>query len=814
MPIKIGLNAKLGIGIIVVFGLILAGYYVYGPLWYKWYEWKLCSSDKAEVLYAAAEVAKTKKSAIPYIRKWLETPSDRLVLGACLVLENMETGIGGDFLPWMEHLLSGPPSEITEAAIRVLEKYKFPFSDKGYLWVDDKGIPVSRIRNYLIHVLEHGESLDERNEAFFSLSTIWDKYSVKVLEKAMLREYYCYPRFSGMSQFCGRMDPNTLDFLVEYLEKKDGADSSFDGEMRGAGGLIWCIGFPPGKEYLIKRLLKLVKTKPHQGVIFALCGAKGNEEAAKVAVESIDNAIGVFDSDYFLRCIADTGTNSSIPYLMQVLEDNGDDADIACAKLVETGNPDVLDNVIRWNLNAGKECFTQIWETANGSEDEDIFYYIPGLMAEYGYFNFDDTRSFYILSCGPWDNAFINALLSKLDDENPDVRRIAMIYLAQIGDSRTVESLIKYYSKEKDLALKRKCACAVGTLFSPAVSTFFNSILETENDYVLNAIAVWALGELEEKPAIPKILKTREKFRNKGPVNSACLLSLGMMRDHGLTDFFIQCLENNEYPIQFCIKALSLCATPADTKAIDALDSVVGNYCNENYFDIRHSVYFYAIEAIRKIGGEYAVEKLYNRLVNTRNINYARGLAKMGDKRALRIIEEEIVKEINSNKITGWCKLLNYYCFSDVEKIFEKTEKIRNNTWQEHLFTLYKARENGGADLIKARAAVELRNILKLGEDEEETSLYWTEAIWGNSYLLYSRIYHNYFQPYEDAYKVFDELPDDFPRFDKNAFMSKLKQIRTWRKQLAWIEKNKHNLRFDAANRKYYLAPDGKSSGR
>lgn len=806
MPLKLGLNAILAIGIVIVFGLILAGYYCYDPILFKWYSWNFCSGDKSEIRSVAAAVAAKNKSAVPYIRKWLDSEDKRLILGACMVLENMEYDASAEFIPQMERLLSGPPSEITEAAIRVLEKYKFPFAEKGYLWIDKETMPVAWVRNYLIHVLETSGNEDERNAAFFNLTCIWDKYSVRPLERAMMREYFGSLRYCGMTQFSRRRDPSTLDFLVEYLEKKDPSDSHSKMEMEMAGNLIGKIGFPSGKEYLIERLITLLKAEPRTEIVEALLGAKGSERAAKVLMGLSEDS-GVTQGIMFIQELADMKTKSVLPFLEKTMEENDGWGGYAAEKLLATGNSAIIDKVIKWNLYKNKKNLTDTWETANGSEDQDLFWVSPDFNEKSPFTEY--LSGLYMRSSGPWDNAFINALTAKLGDENPDIRRIAMIYLSQIGDARVVAPLVKYYSEEKDLSLKRKCAKTVAMTYASDASAFFKSILETEDDYVLNMCAVWGLGEIRDKTAIPAIMKTREKFGRRGPVNSACIYALALMCDRNLMDFFIACLEDDNCPRDICIDALSLMATPLDNDAIDAIFPFVEKQF-ENASEFTDVGGYDGLRALSRIGGRYVSDKLFNLLIKTRNFLIADVLARLGDKRIFQIIEEEAVKNYSSY---SWPSLLNYYKSLDIIGIIDDLEN--KNTYHRYRgedYLLLKARENGGRDLIKARYAIELQNTMF--EGAEHRYLYGVEAKWGNRYLL-PGIYTGPFDYNKDLEnETLAELPEDFPRYDKNAFMSKLKREKIRRKQRDWREKNKHNLRFDLANRKYYLTLSSENSTR
>jgi HEAT repeat protein len=111
---------KLGIAIVAGFGLLLAGFYVYEPVWFKIQEYRLLSDDPATRDSAASAIAEKGKSAIPRVRKWLKSPNDNLVIGACKVLENMSGVDWIDSLPEIETILATAYSVKTNVVAELL----------------------------------------------------------------------------------------------------------------------------------------------------------------------------------------------------------------------------------------------------------------------------------------------------------------------------------------------------------------------------------------------------------------------------------------------------------------------------------------------------------------------------------------------------------------------------------------------------------------------------------------------------------------------------------------------------------------------
>ncbi len=83
---KIGFELKLGIGIVVVFGLLLVGFVLYEPMWYKYYEWRLESDNPAAREAAVKALTDKGEHALPYIKRWLSSRNAATREAAAVVL--------------------------------------------------------------------------------------------------------------------------------------------------------------------------------------------------------------------------------------------------------------------------------------------------------------------------------------------------------------------------------------------------------------------------------------------------------------------------------------------------------------------------------------------------------------------------------------------------------------------------------------------------------------------------------------------------------------------------------------------------------
>jgi HEAT repeat protein len=181
---KIGLNLKLAIGILLVFGLLLLGMALYHPVWYRVHRRQLESKDTAAREAAADAVAARGAHAIPYIRRWLRSNYEPLITGACLVLEKMEGDTWEDALPELGEILDGLPSARTDEAASVFIAQCFDYWTVYY----SEKYP-ARYRNVEIYLLSNSDHWLDRCYAAEYLGDLGDKCAIEPLYRALQTEY-------------------------------------------------------------------------------------------------------------------------------------------------------------------------------------------------------------------------------------------------------------------------------------------------------------------------------------------------------------------------------------------------------------------------------------------------------------------------------------------------------------------------------------------------------------------------------------------------------------------------------------------------
>jgi hypothetical protein len=174
------LHLKLGIGIIVVFGALIAGFYLHEPLWFKIQEWRLVSDNVLTREAAAKSVADKGGPARPYIEKWLGLSSPLLVASACEVLKNTEGDFWKDYIEQLEKILGGPPSAMTDAVAALMLHHGFKQTHDGhgntkYSFLSDKNLDAKK-RNIFIY-LSKSDDESVRKEMVSELPFYEDAYA-------------------------------------------------------------------------------------------------------------------------------------------------------------------------------------------------------------------------------------------------------------------------------------------------------------------------------------------------------------------------------------------------------------------------------------------------------------------------------------------------------------------------------------------------------------------------------------------------------------------------------------------------------------
>jgi len=80
---KYSLELKMLIFIIVFFGLAIGGFFIRRTLIYAYYEYRLESENQNVRAQTIAKIVSDREFAMPFIRRWLKSPNEKLNFAAC-----------------------------------------------------------------------------------------------------------------------------------------------------------------------------------------------------------------------------------------------------------------------------------------------------------------------------------------------------------------------------------------------------------------------------------------------------------------------------------------------------------------------------------------------------------------------------------------------------------------------------------------------------------------------------------------------------------------------------------------------------------
>jgi HEAT repeat protein len=216
---KLGLPLKLAIGIVVVFGLLLAGMALYMPFWYRYQLYQLRSDDPGKRTAAAKAVAARGKAAMPYIKEWLKSEGDKTFTGACLVLEKMEGDTWRQAVNEIDRILNGSQSKKTDAAARLVYKkrYILPICHTGFSWKHYSEQPNAR-RNICIYIISQEENDIVRQCAIGALIDIRNSSVMELLIETIKNDSDMIVRITVACVFGVIGDPIAVEALIYALE--------------------------------------------------------------------------------------------------------------------------------------------------------------------------------------------------------------------------------------------------------------------------------------------------------------------------------------------------------------------------------------------------------------------------------------------------------------------------------------------------------------------------------------------------------------------------------------------------------------------
>jgi HEAT repeat protein len=683
---RLNFHLKLGIGIIVVFGLLLAGYYVYEPLWFKVQKWRLVSEDAAARKDAVSALAGKCGRALPYLCKWLKSRDEKLLTGCCQALRDMEGSAWEDALPELERILYGRLSPVTDAAAEVLVKH--PFIKKHYYKSD-----FIRRRNVAAYIIRHSEDIGTCRDAAWTLADICDKTSidvlvgvlennsnenirrevaevlgtmyrpraVKALANALLVEINDFVRRSVAVALCsGNVTPAAYDALVHAL--KNDTDESVRlyaahalGSLRDKRALktlcealkdpdpnvresaAKALGKIPNRK-AIPVLLEALKSEEYYGVVRAICETLGRIQD-KRAIKPIINLLNRKNYDEFKQ---------------------NEDLDIDILSDEDVTYHDLQEILIRaLGRIGGKESMRVLAEVFIRDEEN-----TGGQAAD---------------ALGVSIHSEAQETLHNIMEtaNSAQTRLCAAVELGRNGDSRAIKTFIKEYNALISVCDNEGClyiddkisisiydvSCALREIDDPRAVEFLVSALTKSKNWLSTDTIITNLGVIGKRSAVEPLISVFENTGKKFISESSVIEALGNIGGPRAADWLYTQLEK-EKQREFRDGYIDALVNARDKRVIDVLltdlntpgnssirmkvlkklykfgdNSASGPVCAvlENDSDAR--VRAYAATVLRRIGGPGAVDSLIRALKSDPKervrVDAAFSLGVLGDRRAI-----------------------------------------------------------------------------------------------------------------------------------------------------------------------------------
>jgi HEAT repeat protein len=749
---------KLGIAIVAGFGLLLAGFYVYEPVWFKIQEYRLLSDDPATVDYAASAIAEKGRKAYPYISKWLNSESEPHIINACKILAACGDNAFLNFIPQLEAILSGPAGSKIESVVDVLtdKKNRFIYF-KGYLgkmewgkWKDNAVIK----RNICVSLLKPAREESWRNAASEELIQAGNFTSVLPLIEVLESDVEPLVRSNAAEALGNIGDRRAIVPLIKALEN----DSDI-----------------------------LVRRKAADAL---------DKFRDKRAVPAIIAALFKENDSEFRRCLADNlfaldRTAAAEPFI----------------KIYETDKDETLRSRVfemMGLMHDSRVVMPMFKEFLKGSPPEQIiaYYYIDYLydkrLIEPLIKAFETPlnpelrlRSASMLARSGDPRAlrpFLNALAKETDNSS----RIDIIdCLAELGNKDAIDALMKEFADAPSREIRWDAAWALICLgeMRPVQSLAGDFIMMlNHNNVKIRESAAAYLGCTRDKAAVEpllKILTDDEKGVKAEAIDS--LLEIGDNR--ACDKLFELSMSDNDNYIR-CKSAYALVKL-GDARGMKLLLDLYGD--NGNPVDLRMS----ALSELRRLREVSAIETLLKTIQNcddeSLRCNTLRAIADFGDNRALPQLFDIMV-----NDNSEWARFEAAVALTSFDEMYRRDNIIEA--------------VNGGNNAALLVAAWYDGKYIATREFDLLDDEHFKDHIkmrWGDiEQLRYFILHLPQYDYRRHLVSIFKRMPEGFPVCDfktDNYWGMDYKQARQIR---FWFWKNESRLAWDAEKRKYYLKPE------
>ena len=111
---------------------------------------------------------------------------------------------------------------------------------------------------------------------------------------------------------------------------------------------------------------------------------------------------------------------------------------------------------------------------------------------------------------------YLDEIILKLEDKNPDKRRSVVMALGRIGDPRAVDALIEVLKEDPDVSVRWNTAVALGSIGDARAVDALIEVLKEDADIVVLRNAIEALGCIGDPRAVDVLTNVSLKHRRVG----------------------------------------------------------------------------------------------------------------------------------------------------------------------------------------------------------------------------------------------------------------------------------------------------------
>ncbi|TET32907.1 MAG: HEAT repeat domain-containing protein [Planctomycetota bacterium] len=780
---KLGLSLKLGIFVVAVFGVIIAGMFLYQPLRYAWLKSRLMSKDP-EVRDAAIKtfLAESERS-LPYLRRWLSLKDTNLRVRILDMLWNAKGNIWEEVLPEIEKILAEEVSDLTDGIFIELEKKDFDWKKRF------RNKPDCLVSGYCYELLSSPEP-HERRDIAIELEKLGSIRAAPRLMTILRKDPFSWVRYSAASALAAIGGSGVFESMVYTLEN-DAGERVRKIACDIIGGLENPRGFAPLLELLKKEeeytelsrlaaqslviladkrhfneLLEELESTRKEIVLLAVVGALswiGDVKAMKPILERYEKEKDEFVRKQIMRLLNEFNIPDDVEVWLDILREPAFKFmhRRAIKTLGQLGDSRAVEPLMEVLSRSPKG-----WEPCDAAAALGLIgdpRAIDALMEHHGggVCATNAAKALGLLGAKSVEDKCIELIKDRnMSHRHPQVA----LTLGEIGSKKAVEPLIELLKNPKNFCVASRIAYALGKIGGERALKVLLALLDDHNDKYWRFEKYEALGFIDDKAAADALLQclaTEKKSREW------IVRALGNQSDPGVIEPLIKvCMyEKDSSTRRAAAKALAKIGGKAVSQ------KVIAAYLAETSDKTARC---YALMALGYIGDPATTDFLVSVIENEKE-DYRKwpAVKALSGIKTVRAIREFLRFTSGGTKLWSHDRrlIVNLFESGHLEAI-----PILINLYKRWTPIHLHKEKSAAADPGTGKTKTTLRGI------------YGFYRYWGGIYWLWKR------------------MPESFPR-GRPGSLTQTRKIHA-RKMKNWFDKNKHRLAWDAEGKRYFLKPE------